>query len=91
MNKYYKMLELDKIIKQIKAETFLIKAKEELDNIELYDDLSIIETLLNEVDEAVILIQRMGKNPIFFKESTDFDFLLTKARKNGVLQIEEIM
>lgn len=89
MNKYLKMLEYDKILNLVKKHLVLKTNYEILDNIELLDDVNEIEKALNEVDEAVILQQRMGRNPIYF--SHDLKDPLIKIHKGGVITEEELM
>ena len=89
MNKYYQMLELYKIFHLVQKEVVLDKNKESLETINLLTDFDTINDTLNEVDEAVTLIQRMGRFPLFFH--TDLTFILTKVHKFGVLTEEELL
>lgn len=89
VNKYYKILELDKIIELVKKETILPQSIKELDNLELFDNIEDIRIALDEVDEATILIQRMGRFPLYFH--TDIAYLLDKVHKYGVLTEEELL
>ena len=85
MNKYYKILELDNIISKLKSKVILESNANELDEVILYDDIDSIERALNEVDEAVKLIYRMGRFPLYFKENVTY--VLDKVNKHGVLLI----
>lgn len=89
MNKYYKMLELDKIFNLVKNEVYLDKNKDFLEEITLLDDFKEIDTALSEVDEAVILLQRMGRFPLLF--TSDISQVLKKVNKFGVLTEEELL
>jgi len=89
VNKYYKILELDKIIELVKKETILPQSIKELDYIKLLDNIEDIRIALDEVDEATILIQRMGRFPLYFH--TDIAYLLDKVHKYGVLTEEELL
>lgn len=89
MNKYYKILELDNIINKLKAKVILDSNASSLEEVVLYDDLDAIEKALDEVDEAVKLIYRMGRFPLYFKE--DITYILEKVNKHGVLLLEELL
>mgnify|MGYP000878488607 CR=1 FL=1 len=89
MNKYLKMLEFDKIIELLKKEVVLKVNHSRLENITLMDEIEDIELSLNEVDEAVILQQRMGRNPIYF--NVDLKAILVKIHKNGIINEEELL
>lgn len=89
MNKYYKILELDNIISKLKSKVILESNANELDEVILYDDIDSIERALNEVDEAVKLIYRMGRFPLYFKENVTY--VLDKVNKHGVLLIDELL
>ena len=88
MNKYLKMLEFDKIIELLKKEVVLKVNHSRLENITLMDEIEDIELSLNEVDEAVILQQRMGRNPIYF--NVDLKAILVKIHKNGIINEGEL-
>jgi len=89
MNKYLRMLEFNKIIELLKKELVLNANIDRLDNMQFQEDLKDIELALNEVDEAVILQQRMGRNPIYF--NVDLSLILSKVSKSGVLSEEEVL
>ena len=57
MEKYYKILELDKIIQKIQELCQLEETKTNLKNLKLLNDLDKINDTLAEVDEATILIK----------------------------------
>lgn len=90
MNKYELILELNTILKLCSDEAFLEKSKEMILNGTSYNDIELLNYKLDEVDEAYILIERMGKFPIFIKSNTDINYLLTKINKNGVLEPLEL-
>lgn len=89
MNKYHKILELDKIISKVKDFCYLEESKKQLDNNELMNDLKIIENTLNEIDEATILLERMQKFPLYFRG--DIRKILTLIRKSHIITIEELV
>lgn len=89
MNRYTKMLEYDKIIDLVKKHLVLNVNYNKLDEAILMDDLDEIELALNEVDEAVVLQQRMGRNPIYI--NTDISPILRKINKDGVVSEEELL
>lgn len=89
VNKYYKTLELDKIFNLIKKHTILDKSDEQLDKNELLNNIEEIQYALDEVDEGTILIQRMGRFPLYF--NSDIKFLLDKVKKQGVLTADELL
>ena len=65
-NKYLKMLELDKILDDVKKELDLKISLDRLNNMDLMEDLEDIRISLAEVNEASILYTRMHKFPIYF-------------------------
>lgn len=89
MNKYNKILEFDKILKLIEQYIVLDDNIERLNNIELMNDLDTINRALAEVDEAMILKQRLGRFPLYFR--TRIENYLSKTSKNGILSAEELL
>lgn len=90
MNKYELMLELDVIFNMLQEEAFLLSSKELILKSSPQDDLDILNQMLDEVDEALILLDRMGKFPIHIKSDSDIDYFLSKIHKNGVLEPTEL-
>ena len=90
MNKYELTLELDVIMNMLQEEAFLDCSKKVISNLEQINDIDILNYMLDEVDEALILLQRMGKFPIYIKSDSDIDYLLSKIHKNGVLEANEL-
>ncbi len=90
MNKYYKILELDKIVEMLKEHLFLSVSKKKFDEIELINDIEELDYSLNEVDEATILVERMGRIFIHFSHGCDVSYLLSKVHKNGALESSEL-
>lgn len=90
MNKYELLLELDVIFNKLQEEAFLISSKEMILNSSPTDDLEVLNYMLDEVDEALVLLDRMGKFPIYIKSDSDIDFFLSKIHKNGVLEPIEL-
>ena len=89
INKTKKVLEYDKIVGLIKDETILDKTKELLDNELPMNDIDAIKTALEKIDEASMLISRIGRFSIYFH--IDIAYPLTKTVKNGVLTIDELV
>lgn len=89
MNKYYKILELDKIIEKLASEIRIEDNLDVLNNLELTNDIKKIRTSLEETDEAVRIIFRMGRFEILF--SKDVNLFTLKAKKNMVLSIDEFI
>ena len=69
MNKYWNILEFNKIIDELKKSVRLDINKDELDKVILYEDVDDIILSLNEVDEASKLIQRMNQFPLYFNNN----------------------
>jgi len=90
MNKYELLLELNVIFDMCKEEAFLDISKQLIDNLKPYSDITLLNYKLDEVDEAYILLERMGKFPIHIKSNTNINYLLTKIHKNGVLESYEL-
>lgn len=89
MNKHLQTLELNKILKMLKEEVILEKNIISIDNISLSNSLTEIQTMLDETEEASILILRMGRIPLQLKK--DVFLILNKTTKSGVLSIDEIL
>lgn len=89
MNKYWNILEFNKIIDELKKSVRLDINKDELDKVILYEDVDDIILSLNEVDEASKLIQRMNQFPLYF--NNNIYYLLDKTKKYGVLSAEELL
>ena len=83
INKYFRILEFDKIIDKLKEEVILESNINLLNNIELESELSVVSKMLEEVDEASKLLIRVGRFPLYFKE--DITQILTKVNKYGVV------
>lgn len=89
MNKYYKILELDKIVNKISELCHLDETKNSLKDIKLMDDLEEINNALAEVDEATILLNRMHRFPLYFK--TDIRKILVLVSKSHILTVDELV
>lgn len=89
MEKYYKILELDKIIQKIQKLCQLEETKTNLKNLKLLNDLDKINDTLAEVDEATILIQRMQRFPLYFK--SDLRKTLNLINKGYVINLDELL
>ncbi len=90
MNKYYKILEFDKIIEQLKKHTTLEESKKRLNHFELLDTVESVQKSLNETDEASVLIKRVGDLPMIHDENISFISILMKAHKGGIHQAFEV-
>lgn len=89
MNKYYYILELNKIIEYLKEYVILEANKKLLEEIKLMNNLDEIQNALNEADEASILIQRMSRFPLYFR--SDIHYILSYIHKSGVLSTEDLL
>ena len=87
-NKNYQMLELNKIIDKIIEFVDLDKSINVLENIEAMNDIDLINQVLDEVNEALILVNRMGKYSTYFK--VDIAYHLSKIHKNGSISPMEL-
>ncbi|MBP5407975.1 MAG: endonuclease MutS2 [Bacilli bacterium] len=87
-NKYLKMLELDKILDDVKKELDLKISLYRLNNMDLMVDLEDIRISLAEVNEASILYTRMHKFPIYFSDDISLSF--TKIHKMGLITALEL-
>lgn len=88
-NKYYNILEFDKIIEKLNSELILDSNKESLKDITLSNDIDEINSMLDEVDEASKLLLRIGNISISFKN--DICDILNKLNKFGVITIDELI
>lgn len=89
MKKYEKILELNKILDLLKEYLVLETNKEKIDDIELSNNILEVNQMLDETCEALTIIERMGRFPLYFSE--DVSYYLMKTTKFGVLQIREIL
>ncbi len=87
-NKYYKILELDKIMEEILNNCDIDKSKDILLSTKAYEDMETISLKLNETNEALILITRFSKFPIYF--STDVSYILSRIHKNALINPMEL-
>lgn len=83
------MLELDKIFEHIKSEVVLDINLDIESQIKLTSNIDILRKMLDEVDEAVILSERMGTFPLYFHVDLTPSFI--KTQKQGVLSVEEVV
>lgn len=90
MNKYETTLELNVILDKCKEEAFLEVSKQNIIDLQPINDIDLLNNKLDEVDEAYILLERMGKFPIHIKSDTNINYLLSKIHKNGVLEANEL-
>lgn len=88
-NKYWNILEFDKIIDEVKKEVRLDYNKDILDNLTLFEDEEEIRDYMEKVDEASKLILRFDRFPLLF--NSDIDYILEKTKKHGVMSIEELL
>ena len=91
-NKYYKILELDKIILML-LEEFRLESNildyQDIDNIVLSNDIDDIKVMLDETDEASVIIQRMGRFELSFTK--DILMYVKRANKSVMLSIDELL
>lgn len=90
MDKYELMLEFNEIINKLKEEVYLDYSKKIIDETKAMNDLDEINDELNLTDECLIIIQRYGKFPIYFKSDTNIEYSLNKIHKAGVLSSFEL-
>lgn len=88
-NKYWNILEFDKIIDEVKKEVRLDYNKYILDNLTLFEDEEEIRDYMEKVDEASKLILRFDRFPLLF--NSDIDYILEKTKKHGVMSIKELL
>lgn len=89
MNKYYKILELDKIINKVQELCYLDEAKEFLEEFTLMSEIEAISEALNEVDEATVLLERMQRFPLYFRD--DIRKILVLVNKSHILTLDELL
>src|SRR5690554_7372029 len=88
MTKHLLTLELDRIIAAVKEKTVL-EHDYSVETVELLNDRAAVERALAEVDEALILRQRMHRFPLYFE--SDILFILNMVHKNRTLSVEELI
>lgn len=89
MNKYYQILELNKVIDLIKEDTVLDCNKDYLDQQILFENIDDIRLALEETDEATKLILRYQRFPLYF--NSPIDYYLSKLSKNATIVVEELL
>lgn len=87
--KYYNILELNKIINMLKEEVYLESNIDLIASYPISNDIEEIKEMLDETDEASILLQRLSRFPLYFKN--DVRIILNKVSKFGVIQINELI
>ncbi len=88
-NKYFKTLELDKIIAKVQAKSILNESKLALDELVLLNNLDLINEALSEVEEATMLLQRLQRFPLYFK--SDIRTILLLINKGHVVSPSELL
>ena len=89
MLKDYKSLELDKILQQLANETTCADAAAFAAEIEPDTDLKHVERLLQETDDAFVLMAKFGA-PSFYG-MTNVTNALRRAQAGGVLNLPELL
>ncbi len=89
MEKSLKTLEFNLILEKIQIKTVLDASANKLGESLLMNDLDLIRSALNEVDEATILLQRMHRFPIYF--SSDINYSLELVKKGGIIALEDLL
>jgi len=89
MNTSHKTLEFDKIINQLIPYASSSLGKEALNEIEISNDMDFIQALLNETDEALNLLYRLGEVPL--GGITDIRTYIKRAKIGGVLSISDFV
>ena len=82
-NKYLKMLELDKIIDDVKKEVDLKVSIDRINDLRLMDDLDEIKISLAEVNEASLIYTKMHKYQSYFSDDISMSF--SKIHKMGLI------
>ena len=88
MNTYYKKLELDKIIDQLKDFAVNEVTKKEIDHLKPSNDINYLEELLLEVDEALCIMNSLDRAPLMI--SSNYEKLLNITSKGGILAAFEL-
>ena len=88
MNKHLLKLEFDKIIDSLLSFAIIDNTKSLIKKIEPYNDIDELNSALDEVDEALKIICRYGKAPIYF--SSDISNIPSFVKKGGILDGLEI-
>ena len=88
MYDYLKTLELDQILSQLSGYAVLERTKMMIRDLRPINDVDIINTLLDEVDEAVRIILRFYSVPIMFGQ--DLLVPLKQAAKGATLSPLEL-
>lgn len=89
MKKNHLVLELNTITKMLIDEFILQSNKNLTEDDLLLEDIDDIRESLDEVDEANIIINRLGRFPLFFKNDTRI--YLNKTLKYGILTEHELL
>ena len=89
MNKYYTLLELDKIVDNLKKYVRLQTNKAILEDVALFQDIQEIRSTLDEVEEATTVLLRYGRFVLYF--TVPVDALLKKVNKSGILDEHELL
>ncbi|QVK19445.1 endonuclease MutS2 [Mycoplasmatota bacterium] len=89
MNTSYKTLEIDKILKKLGPYTSCSLGQEAIEEIEISNDIDLIQSLLNETDEALHLLYRMGEIPL--GGISDIRAFVKRAKIGGVLAISDLV
>ncbi len=88
MKKSLKILEFNTILEKVQTKTKLQASSKILETLPLMNDLACIEKALAETDEALVLIQRMQRFPLYF--SADVSKTIKAVQKSGVVSVEEL-
>ncbi len=89
MNKHYKALELDKILSRLAAFTSCEDAKYEAEHLELQHDLSLAKMLLEQTDDAHMLMAKFGAPS--FGGLKNVNNCLSRANAGSVLNMSELL
>lgn len=89
MDKAYKILEIDEIIKKIDKYIKTYKGRYLLENLEAIKDFDIVNSSLNRLKEFDEYISKYGDLPIF--STLDLYSLLSKVKKGDILSEEDLL
>lgn len=89
MNKTYKTIEFDYVIKQVQSYCTSLLAKDSLASSLLYNDLDDLKQYQGYLKESMEVIQKVGRFPLASFE--DIFMYLAKVEKSGVLTGSELL
>lgn len=89
MKSIFEILEMNIIQEQVKSYCASTLGKNKVDSFAIFDDLDDLHEELDKVNEAMKLINHLGRIPL--GGLTDISILLEKANRDGTLQGDELL